>query len=54
MKSEASVISDPQGGGFKKGFTIEHIMLSITVVSTKDSAGQFDDSCANIRALEKS
>lgn len=34
--------------GFETGFTVEHIMLSITVISTKESAGQFDDSCAYI------
>lgn len=28
------------------GLTIEHILLSVTVVSGKDSAGQFDDSAA--------
>lgn len=32
--------------GFENGLTIEHIMLSVTVVSTKESAGQFDDSIA--------
>jgi hypothetical protein len=40
---------DPKEG-FKKGFTIEHILLSITVISTKEGAGQFDDSCAHIVA----
>lgn len=33
--------------GFETGFTVEHIMLSVTIVSTKESAGQFDDSCAH-------
>ncbi len=44
-----STVSPTIGGneGFEKGLTIEHILLSITIVSTKDSAGQFDDSCAN-------
>lgn len=28
------------------GLTIEHILLSVTVISTKESAGQFDDSAA--------
>lgn len=30
------------------GLTIEHILLSVTIVSNKESAGQFDDSCARI------
>lgn len=34
--------------GFDKGLTVEHVMLSITVVSTKESAGQFDDSIAGV------
>jgi len=34
--------------GFEDGFTIEYVMLSVTVVSTKKSAGQFDDSIAQI------
>lgn len=34
--------------GFDKGLTVEHVMLSVTVVSTKESAGQFDDSIAGI------
>jgi hypothetical protein len=37
--------------GFERGLTVEHILLSVTIVSTKESAGQFDDSCAN--QLEK-
>lgn len=42
-------ISPTIGGneGFEKGLTIEHILLSVTIVSTKESAGQFDDSCAH-------
>jgi len=32
----------------ENGLTVEHILLSITVVSTKESAGQFDDTCARI------
>ena len=32
--------------GFESGLTVEHIMLSVTIISTKESAGQFDDSCA--------
>lgn len=32
--------------GFESGLTVEHILLSITVVSNKESAGQFDDSAA--------
>lgn len=32
--------------GFEVGLTIEHILLSVTVASTKESAGQFDDSAA--------
>lgn len=32
--------------GLQAGLTIEHILLSVTVVSTKESAGQFDDSAA--------
>lgn len=32
--------------GFEKGLTIEHVLLSVTVVSTKESAGQFDDAIA--------
>lgn len=34
-----------------EGLTIEYILLSVTVVSNKESAGQFDDSCA--RLVEK-
>lgn len=34
--------------GFEKGFTVEHVLLSVTIVSTKESAGQFDDSCAHL------
>lgn len=30
------------------GFTIEYVLLSVTVVSGKGSAGQFDDSCAHL------
>lgn len=30
------------------GFTIEYVMLSVTVVSGEGSAGQFDDSIAHI------
>jgi hypothetical protein len=33
--------------GFETGLTVEHILLSVTIVSTKESAGQFDDSCAH-------
>ncbi len=33
--------------GFENGLTVEHILLSVTIVSTKESAGQFDDSCAH-------
>jgi len=29
-----------------KGKFVEHIMLSISIVSDRTSAGQFDDSCA--------
>lgn len=32
---------------YHDGLTVEHILLSITVVSNKESAGQFDDSCAH-------
>ncbi len=32
----------------KPGLTIEHVLLSVTVVSNRHSAGQFDDSCASI------
>ena len=39
------IISDPQAG-FRNGLTVEHILLSVTVVSTKESAGQFDDSAS--------
>lgn len=38
-------------GGFEKGLTVEHVLLSVTLVSDKTSAGQFDDSCA--RAVEQ-
>ena len=34
--------------GFENGLTIEHVLLSVTVVSNKESAGQFDDSIARI------
>lgn len=44
--AKAKSISDPPDG-FKRGLTVEHIMLSIDVISDKTSAGQFDDSCAN-------
>lgn len=30
------------------GFTIEYVLLSVTVVSGEGSAGQFDDSCAHL------
>jgi len=33
--------------GFERGYTIEHIMLSVTVVHTNQIM-QYDDSCANI------
>lgn len=41
-----SVPADPIG--FERGFTIEHVMLSVTVVSKEGSAGQFDDSIAHL------
>lgn len=34
--------------GFETGYTVEHVMLSVTIISTKESAGQFNDSCAHI------
>lgn len=34
--------------GFEHGLTIEYVMLSVTVVSNKESAGQFDDSIAHL------
>lgn len=34
--------------GFETGYTVEHVMLSVTIVSTKASAGQFDDSCSYV------
>lgn len=46
-----SDLSPAEPEGFDDGLTIEHILLSVTIVSTKESAGQFDDSCAYL--LEK-
>lgn len=43
-----SVISKLEPPDSKPGFTIEHILLSVTVVSTSESAGQFDDTCSGI------
>lgn len=34
--------------GFETGYTVEHVMLSVTIISTKGSAGQFDDSCSHV------
>lgn len=42
--------SEPEGCGV--GLTIEHVLLSVTIVSNKDSAGQFDDSCSRILERE--
>lgn len=57
MKTENqtdSILTNPQFG-FDKGLTLEHVLLSITIVSTKESCGQFDDSCSFIleRALKE-
>lgn len=38
----------PSDNEFKNGLTVEHVLLSVTVVSTKESCGQFDDSIAHI------
>lgn len=48
MKTDT--VSPTIGGneGFERGFTVEHVLLSVTIVSTKESAGQFDDSCAHL------
>lgn len=48
------LVTNPQFG-FDKGLTIEHVLLSVTIVSTKESCGQFDDSCSFIlvRALRE-
>lgn len=37
--------------GFERGLNVEHVLLSVTIVSTKEGAGQFDDTCAS--QLEK-
>lgn len=34
--------------GFRRGLTIEHVLISVSVISTKESAGQFDDSIAGL------
>lgn len=46
MKKEPVEITLGGNEGFEGGLTVEHILLSITIVSNKESAGQFDDSCA--------
>lgn len=52
MKTEELNITEGSNAGFDKGLTVEHILLSVTVVSTKESAGQFDDTCAGILRRE--
>lgn len=47
-----SALSKLEPPDSKPGFTIEHILLSVTIVSTSESAGQFDDSCASILRRE--
>jgi hypothetical protein len=47
MSAESEVRPTIGGNeGFERGLTVEHVMLSVTVISTKKSCGQFDDSCA--------
>jgi hypothetical protein len=45
VATEAAEACEPEGG--ERGFTIEHILLSITVVHT-NRIMQYDDTCANI------
>lgn len=46
MSTKLHSLTEPPAG-FEKGLTIEHVLLSVTIVSNKESAGQFDDSCAS-------
>lgn len=45
----ADLVADPIG--FERGYTIEHIMLSVTVVHT-NKIMQYDDSAAGILSRE--
>lgn len=51
MQTEISTPETPEGN-IKAGLTIEHVLLSVTIVSNKESAGQFDDSCSHILERE--
>lgn len=52
-KTTSSIIEPPSMEGFEKGLSVEHILLSVTVVHTNRII-QYDDSCINIlkRTLE--